>query len=113
MDHAEKGYSIQAENRLFDSNKGYFGLCPYGVGQTPIVDRPNVCSLPKRQGGPTLDKRSRDILSAADSWLTVIQAITAADETQRGTKAQQLCLDDAEMALAAATMTWREAGRPN
>jgi hypothetical protein len=64
-------------------------------------------------GGPELDKTSCDILSAADSWLSIIQAITAADETQRGTVDQQVCLDDAEMALAAATLTWREAGRPN
>jgi hypothetical protein len=59
-----------------------------------------------------LDKTSCDILAAADSWLTVIQAITAADEAQCGTVNQQTCLDDAEMALAAATIAWREAGRP-
>jgi hypothetical protein len=91
----------------------YFGPDPYGVGQTPIVDQPSVCSLPIRQGESKLDKTSCDILSAADSWLSVLQAMTAADEAQRGTLDQQLCLDDAEMALAAATMTWREAGRPN
>jgi hypothetical protein len=64
-------------------------------------------------GSTTLDKTSCDILAAADSWLTVILAITTADEEQRGTVDQQICLDDAEMALAAATMAWREAGRPN
>jgi hypothetical protein len=29
-----------------------------------------------------MDERSRDVLAAADSWLTAMQAITAADEAQ-------------------------------
>jgi hypothetical protein len=58
-----------------------------------------------------MDERSRDVLAAADSWLTAIQAITAADEEQRRTADQQLDLDDAEVALAAAVLAWRDACR--
>jgi hypothetical protein len=57
-----------------------------------------------------MDERSRDVLAAADSWLTAMQAITAADEAQRRTKDQQLDLDDAELVLVAAVLTWREGG---
>jgi hypothetical protein len=57
-----------------------------------------------------MDERSRDVLAAADSWLTAMQAITAADEEQRRTADQQLDLDDAEGVLAAAVLAWRDAG---
>ncbi len=42
-----------------------------------------------------MDERSRDVLAAADNWLTAIEAMNAADETQRGTEDQQIDLDDA------------------
>ena len=58
-----------------------------------------------------MGERSRDVLAAADSWLTAMQAITAADEPQRGTEDQQLDLDEAEVVLAAAVLAWRDAGR--
>jgi hypothetical protein len=58
-----------------------------------------------------MDERSRNVLAAADSWLNAMQAITAADEAQRGTVDQQLDLDDAEVMLAAAILAWRAAGR--
>ena len=58
-----------------------------------------------------MDERSRDVLAAADSWLTAMQAITAADEAQCATEDQQLDLDDAEVALAAAVLAWRDACR--
>jgi hypothetical protein len=90
------------------------GRCLYVVGQTfNHRSAPSVAAYPKR-GEPTLDKASRDVLAAADDWLTAILTLTAADEVQRGTADHlQLFLDDAEMALVAATMAWREAGRPN
>ncbi len=53
-----------------------------------------LASLPKRTEG-TMDERSRDVLAAADNWLTAIEAMNAADETQRGTEDQQIDLDDA------------------
>jgi hypothetical protein len=56
-----------------------------------------------------MDERSRAVLAAADRWLSAVHAITAADEAQRGTEDQQLDLDDAEVALAAAVSAWREA----
>jgi hypothetical protein len=59
-----------------------------------------------------LDKTLCDLLAAADNWLAAIQVITAADEAQRGTAHQQLLLYGAEVELAAATIAWREAGRP-
>jgi hypothetical protein len=40
-----------------------------------------------------------------------MQAITAADEPQRGTEDQQLDLDEAEVVLAAAVLAWRNAGQ--
>ena len=58
-----------------------------------------------------MDERSRNVLAAADSWLTAIQAMAAADEEQRRTKVQQLDLDDAEVALVAAVLAWRNAGQ--
>jgi hypothetical protein len=60
--------------------------------------------------GKPMDERSRDVLAAADSWLTAIQAMAAADEEQRRTKVQQLDRDDAEVALVAAVLAWRDAG---
>jgi hypothetical protein len=59
-----------------------------------------------------MDDTTRDVLAAADSWLTAMQAITAADEAQRATEDQQFDLDDAEVVvLAAAVLAWRDAGR--
>jgi hypothetical protein len=58
-----------------------------------------------------MDETSRHVLAAADSWLTAIQAMAAADEEQRGTADQQLDLDEAEVVLAAAVLAWRNAGQ--
>jgi hypothetical protein len=58
-----------------------------------------------------MDERSHDVLAAADSWLTAMQAISAADEGQRRTEDQQLDLDEAEVVLAAAVLAWRNAGQ--
>jgi hypothetical protein len=60
-----------------------------------------------------MDEKSRNVLVAADRWMTAIKAISTADEAQRRTEDQQIDLDEAEVSLAAAVMTWREAGRPN
>jgi hypothetical protein len=77
-------------------------------GQTQHLDQ----HYPKvgRSKEPMMDETSRDVLAAADSWLTAIQAMAAADEAQRRTKDQQLDLDDAEVVLAAAVLAWRDAG---
>jgi hypothetical protein len=37
--------------------------------------------------------------------------MTAADEAHRRTEGEELDLDEAEMALAGAGLTWRDAGR--
>jgi hypothetical protein len=58
-----------------------------------------------------MDERSRGVLAAADSWLTAMQAMTAADEAQRRTEGEELDLDEAEVVLAAAVLAWRDAGR--
>ena len=71
----------------------------------------NVIGRPK--GGADMNESSRAVLAAADWWLTAAEAMTAADENQRRTEDQQGALDGAEVALAAAVMTWREAGRPS
>jgi hypothetical protein len=59
-----------------------------------------------------MDERARAVLAAADRWLSAVKAITAADEAQRGTEDQQLDLDEAEVALAAAVSAWRDARDP-
>ena len=64
-----------------------------------------------RGRGVEMDDTTRGVLAAADSWLTAMQAITAADEAQRATEDQQFDLDDAEVVLAAAVLAWRDAGR--
>jgi hypothetical protein len=64
-----------------------------------------------RGRGVEMDDTTRGELAAADSWLTAMQAITAADKAQRATEDQQLDLDDAEVMLAAAVLAWRDAGR--
>jgi hypothetical protein len=58
-----------------------------------------------------MDERSRAVLTAVDRWMSAAQSMTAADEEQRRTEDQQLDLDDAEIALAAAVLAWRAAGR--
>jgi hypothetical protein len=62
-----------------------------------------------------MDERSRAVLDAADKWLAAAEAITAADEDENraGSEAEEWDLDGAEVQLAVAVMTWREAGRPN
>lgn len=60
-----------------------------------------------------MDEKTRAVLTAADSWLAAIQAISAADEAQRATEAQQSDLDYAEVTLSIAVKEWREVGRPD
>jgi hypothetical protein len=60
-----------------------------------------------------MDLKARAVITAADNWLFAIQAISAADEAQRGTETQQSDLDDAEVALSLAVKEWRDAGRPD
>ena len=59
-----------------------------------------------------MDKRSRDILAAADAWLAANQTMTVADEEWRRGDAEQAALDTTEVELASAVMAWRDAGRP-
>jgi hypothetical protein len=60
-----------------------------------------------------MDDKTRAVLTAADSWLAAIQAISAADEAQRGTDAEQSDLDHTEIALSLAVKEWGEVGRPD
>ena len=66
--------------------------------------------MPPKRGA--MDKRSRDVLAAADAWLAANQAVTAADEAWRRSDSDQAALDTVEVELAAAVMAWRQAGRP-
>jgi len=59
-----------------------------------------------------MDKRSRDILAAADAWLAANQTMTVADEEWRRSDSEQAALDTTEVELASAVMAWRDAGRP-
>jgi hypothetical protein len=60
-----------------------------------------------------MDEKTRAVLTVADSWLAAIQAISAADEAQRGTDAEQSDLDHTEIALSLAVKEWGEVGRPD
>jgi hypothetical protein len=60
-----------------------------------------------------MDQTLRDVLDAADGWLTAVQAVTAADEEPRRDGPEQDELDTAEVVLATAIMVWRDAGRPD
>ena len=59
-----------------------------------------------------MDKRTRDILAAADAWLAANQTMTVADEEWRRSDSEQAALDTTEVELASAVMAWRDAGRP-
>ena len=61
-----------------------------------------------------MDQKTRDVLSAADKWLSAINAVTAAAEgdNPRDGEAEQVDLDDAAVDLGIAIMDWRDAGRP-
>jgi hypothetical protein len=73
-----------------------------------------VSRLPnKGRGSKLIDRKARAVVTAADNWLAAIQAMSAADEAQRGTATQQSDLDDAEVALSLAVKEWRGAGRPD
>jgi hypothetical protein len=58
-----------------------------------------------------MDDKSRDVVAAADAWLTALQAVSAADEQHRRRDEEQVVFDTAEVELAAPVMAWREAGR--
>jgi len=60
-----------------------------------------------------MDRKSRDVLDAAESWLMAVQAKTAAGEEQRRDESEAAELDAAEVDLATAIMVWRNAGRPD
>ncbi len=60
-----------------------------------------------------MDKKSRDVLDAAERWLMAIQAKTTADGGQRRDGSEEAELDAAEVDLATAIMVWRNAGRPD
>jgi hypothetical protein len=60
-----------------------------------------------------MGETTRDVLDAADKWLSALNAVTAADEGQRRSGPEQATLDAAEVELAAAIMDWRAAGRPD
>lgn len=67
------------------------------------------------QGLCNMDEKTRNILTAADKWLTAINAVTAAGEGQNphDAESEQTYLDAAEVELAAAILNWRLAGRPD
>ena len=48
--------------------------------------------------------KTRDVLDAADKWLSALNAVTAADEEQRRGGPEEATLDAAEVELAAAIM---------
>jgi PBP1b-binding outer membrane lipoprotein LpoB len=54
-----------------------------------------------------LTQEAAAVLDAADNWLTAVEAITEADETQQRTSHEQDRLDTAEVALADVVKTWR------
>jgi hypothetical protein len=61
----------------------------------------------------TMQTKTREVLDAAESWLSAVHAVTAADEAGRRSDPEQAALDTAEVELATAIMDWRNAGRPD
>jgi hypothetical protein len=60
-----------------------------------------------------MDKKTRDVLDAADKWLAACEAIVAADEERSRSEAEEWELDGAEVQLTVAVKEWRNAGRPD
>jgi hypothetical protein len=56
-----------------------------------------------------MDQKSREVLAAADAWLTAMQAVNTADKEHRPADSEQDAYDTAEVDLAVAVMDWREA----
>ena len=59
-----------------------------------------------------MDQKSRDVLGAADRWLTAVEAMDVADKEQRRDGSERAELDFAQLDLSTAIMVWRNAGRP-
>jgi hypothetical protein len=60
-----------------------------------------------------MDRKSRDVLDAAERWLMAAQAKTTADGGRHRDGSEDAELDAAELDLATAIMVWRNAGRPD
>jgi hypothetical protein len=61
----------------------------------------------------TMQTKTREVLDAAQRWLSAIHAVSAADQAGRRSDPEQAALDTAEVELAVAIMDWRNAGRPD
>ena len=59
-----------------------------------------------------MDQTSRDVLGAADRWLTAVEAMTTANNEQHRDGSERAELDAAEVDLSTAIMVWRNVGRP-
>ncbi len=60
-----------------------------------------------------MDRKSRDVLDAAERWLMAVQAKTTAGGERHRDGSEDAELDAAELDLATAIMVWRNAGRPD
>ena len=61
----------------------------------------------------TMQTKTREVMDAAERWLSAVHAVTAADQAGRRSDPEQAALDTAEVELAVAIMDWRNAGRPD
>lgn len=60
-----------------------------------------------------MNEKTRDVLDAAEKWLSALDDVRTADEEQRRSDSEQEALDSAEVELAVAILAWRDAGRPD
>ena len=61
----------------------------------------------------TMQTKTREVMDAAERWLSAVDAVTAAHQAGRRSDPEQVVLGTAEVELAVAIMDWRNAGRPD
>jgi hypothetical protein len=60
-----------------------------------------------------MQTKTREVMDAAERWLSAVDAVTAAHQAGRRSDPEQVVLGTAEVELAVAIMDWRNAGRPD
>jgi hypothetical protein len=104
--HVQKKSSRFAARAKFPV-KNYIGPSTKPVSQNASVRVHRDLTLIH---GREMEQKSRDVLEAADKWLTVIEAMDLAENTRSETEALEEELYEAEGDLRSAIKAWRVAG---
>jgi hypothetical protein len=100
--------AVSRGGRSFSASRLKPGL--YATGQTQdLARRYRQCDGTVL----TMQTKTREVMDAAERWLSAVHAVTAADQAGRRSDPEQAALDTAEVELATAIMDWRNAGRPD